>query len=1047
MSARGEKDVRLPALTRRGGAQLLLGGALLAAGLAGGWHAPTAAGIALLAACAVGLAEVLLARTSVARRRVPALFEARSRVESWVRVDQRGEVLESLSAPGSRRGLYRQQSVRLVWEDAFGFWRAERVEPAAHELRVPPTVSAELVRAMSERSAACLLDQSPEQDCSSVRPYEKGDGIRQISWRQSAHHGELMSFERAGQEAPAVLVVADTLGAGTGDELASALAAALQALRRSPDVLLSDGTRTLRAPVQQERFCAAVVGEPAGADEAKRRARELARLAGAGSGRRRVVLVTCDPAGELAQALTRGPIGRAVTVVRAEGAAAPSAAREGTAEKDVAAPAPPVGEAAHARPHAAVELLGLLASCALAALATIPFGSIFYEGVWQESVPWLLVGGAAAGSLVGAILRWRRAGRGARAALTGLVVALIVVAGTVAALAVFDGRHGPLTDGLPQAQTAFENPVAALRLIFETGPAQLGGMTSSVANRTWDLLVVLMGSALAALVAVLASARSLAPAVALVPVALSAAGQSIMGSEARLDGVGAVVSLGLLLVWLSRCRRPRAARGALVAALALALGMGAASVAPSGEHAGSVTAGTQIETLVDLSRDLRARSSARALTYETSASEPLYLRTGILERFDGSEWRFVGETDDALVDRSPLAQAALANDAALGVPEPVTTTVRSSSGTTAVPPGTATVTASEEGAVRATSCYVAPVATAADVDELPTLRSSLARRSYVADAAPSEGALALPSANLPESVSQVVGLAIADGIDPEASGFLNQLDAVRWLVAYFTDGSFSYSLDAAGGDQGNLAAIGSFLESRSGYCTHYATTFALLARELGVPSRVALGFAPSSEQGSDGSYVVTMRQLHAWVEVWLDGIGWVGVDVTPASQGGTAAPEAEGDQEIEPETPAADPSTPEETPAEPEQTPQDDTPAEGEKNDAAAIPWQAPVLLAVAVAVVGAAAALLARRRKLRSWQDAWKRVCRIAWHVGVRWDRSATEDLIAAAICERLDEAQAAEVLRISRNACQERYGGHPAPFKQPSLQAIARTLRRGHR
>ena len=35
-----------------------------------------------------------------------------------------------------------------------------------------------------------------------------------------------------------------------------------------------------------------------------------------------------------------------------------------------------------------------------------------------------------------------------------------------------------------------------------------------------------------------------------------------------------------------------------------------------------------------------------------------------------------------------------------------------------------------------------------------------------------------------------------------------------------------------------------------------------------------MGFLPSDATDESGAYVVTMRQLHAWAEVWLDGIGW-----------------------------------------------------------------------------------------------------------------------------------------------------------------------------
>ena len=77
------------------------------------------------------------------------------------------------------------------------------------------------------------------------------------------------------------------------------------------------------------------------------------------------------------------------------------------------------------------------------------------------------------------------------------------------------------------------------------------------------------------------------------------------------------------------------------------------------------------------------------------------------------------------------------------------------------------------------------------------------------------------------------------------------------------------------------------------------------------------------------------------------------------------------------------------------------------------------------LAVAGAAAVLLARRRRAATWQAAWRRICRRAWRSGVRWDKSATEDVIVERICAQLDDDErAAEVRKVARNACQERYG-----------------------
>ena len=89
---------------------------------------------------------------------------------------------------------------------------------------------------------------------------------------------------------------------------------------------------------------------------------------------------------------------------------------------------------------------------------------------------------------------------------------------------------------------------------------------------------------------------------------------------------------------------------------------------------------------------------------------------------------------------------------------------------------------------------------------------------------------------------------------------------------------FTYSTDVPDG-HGN-SAIESFLENRVGYCEQFAGTFAAMARSLGIPARVAVGFT-QGEQQDDGTYVVLGRNAHAWPEVWFDGYGWVPFEPTP----------------------------------------------------------------------------------------------------------------------------------------------------------------------
>ena len=102
------------------------------------------------------------------------------------------------------------------------------------------------------------------------------------------------------------------------------------------------------------------------------------------------------------------------------------------------------------------------------------------------------------------------------------------------------------------------------------------------------------------------------------------------------------------------------------------------------------------------------------------------------------------------------------------------------------------------------------------------------------------------------------------------------------LQARFRGPEFRYDLDPQPGHDGN--AIDAFLARGSGYCEQFAGTFAVMARALGIPARVAVGFTWGEEEPqADGStlFRVQGRHAHAWPEVYLAGFGWVAFEPTP----------------------------------------------------------------------------------------------------------------------------------------------------------------------
>lgn len=76
-----------------------------------------------------------------------------------------------------------------------------------------------------------------------------------------------------------------------------------------------------------------------------------------------------------------------------------------------------------------------------------------------------------------------------------------------------------------------------------------------------------------------------------------------------------------------------------------------------------------------------------------------------------------------------------------------------------------------------------------------------------------------------------------------------------------------------GSPQSDYALADFLFPSHRGYCEQYAAAIPVLARAVGIPSRVAVGFVTGS-RGTGGAYEVTVKQRHAWPELWITGSGW-----------------------------------------------------------------------------------------------------------------------------------------------------------------------------
>ncbi|MEO6472158.1 MAG: DUF3488 and transglutaminase-like domain-containing protein, partial [Aeromicrobium sp.] len=119
-------------------------------------------------------------------------------------------------------------------------------------------------------------------------------------------------------------------------------------------------------------------------------------------------------------------------------------------------------------------------------------------------------------------------------------------------------------------------------------------------------------------------------------------------------------------------------------------------------------------------------------------------------------------------------------------------------------------------------------------------------------------------------------------------GLTNDYDKAIALQNYFRNGGFAYSTSAPvadGYDGSGVDVIARFLEVKRGYCVHFSSAMAVMARTLDIPARIAVGYAPGAEAGTTKdrkiTYEATSNELHAWPELYFDGIGWVAFEPTP----------------------------------------------------------------------------------------------------------------------------------------------------------------------
>jgi transglutaminase-like putative cysteine protease len=295
-----------------------------------------------------------------------------------------------------------------------------------------------------------------------------------------------------------------------------------------------------------------------------------------------------------------------------------------------------------------------------------------------------------------------------------------------------------------------------------------------------------------------------------------------------------------------------------------------------GTGGGTISA---VNPLVSLRDSLNTDDDRQVLSYRTSTedTQDMYLRIVALDDFDGTTWRpaqrHIEDVPGTFPDPAGLAAgvpreqirtriAAADSYAQDWLPMPYPASGVDIDGNWRYEPVGRTLVGDHGQTTKGAQYTVRSLAVR------PT-----ARQLATAPAPPAD--LEREFTEVPGSLPRVV----AEKAREITKGADNHYEQAVKLQDWFAlNGGFTYDTQVEVGT--GPGAIARFLRDKRGFCVHFSFAMASMARTLGIPARVAVGFTPGTAQ-ADGSMSVGLRDAHAWPELYFEGVGWTRFEPTP----------------------------------------------------------------------------------------------------------------------------------------------------------------------
>lgn len=435
---------------------------------------------------------------------------------------------------------------------------------------------------------------------------------------------------------------------------------------------------------------------------------------------------------------------------------------------------------------------------------------------------------------------------------------------------------------------------------------------------------------------------------------------------------------------------------------------------------------------LDLRRNLRQPPGKEVITYRTDSTDGLYLRLASLPQFNASGFSNV---QIRLNTGNQLPLVPGLNDTS-GKQRDVTISVLDfQSQYLPMPYAPRSFTAAGDWRYDANSLTVV------NGENRPEALRNLTYGVTSTDVSPSANELAQSVAGTPldSSVTAAIPKDLPEDLvrltEEVVRGHDTAASKAAAIQGYLRSGEFTYSVEPLPGN-GYRALENFLLRDKRGYCEQFAASMAMMARIAGIPSRVSVGFLPGKKQADD-TWSVSIRDMHAWPELYFSGYGWVRFEPTPGSITGSAPPWTL----VTSDNPSTKPST------EPTVAPTEDTPSLSSGptlapdepgatgDDSAAFPWGktlagSGVGLLVLV-LLAAPATIRVRRRSARlaggqladeQVEAAWAEIRDTVLDYGGSWP-SGSPHAISAEVAHRLDTPESAAIGQVATLVERSRY------------------------